>query len=153
MIGIEHPEAQILAAESAFLSDAPSLRNNCRRADGAGRHGCAICASAAHHGGFRRPAAAHMGATVRRMHCATPEDADLIAPSATRVLPWVVAAFNGVKIFSATMFADRGQLGDRITAWLSSSPHRKLTDIIVTQSSDAAFHCLTFSIFYQEAPR
>ncbi len=64
-----------------------------------------------------------------------------------------MAAFNGVKIFSATMFADRGQLGDRITAWIASGPQRKLTDIVVTQSSDAAFHCVTISIFYQEALR
>jgi len=64
-----------------------------------------------------------------------------------------MAAFNGVKIFSATMFADRGQLGDRITAWIASGPPRKLTDIVVTQSSYAAFHCITISIFYQEALR
>jgi hypothetical protein len=51
------------------------------------------------------------------------------------------------------MFADRGQLGDRITAWIANGPQRKLTDIIVTQSSDAAFHCITISIFYQEALR
>lgn len=70
-----------------------------------------------------------------------------------RVLLWAVAAFNGVKIFSATMFADRGQLGDRVTAWLAAGPKRKLTDIVVTQSSDAAFHCVTISIFYQEALR
>lgn len=51
------------------------------------------------------------------------------------------------------MFADRGQLGDRITAWIANGPSRKLTDIVVTQSSDAAFHCITISIFYQEALR
>lgn len=66
---------------------------------------------------------------------------------------WAVAAFNGVKIFSATMFADRGQLGERVTEWIASGPRRKLTDIIVTQSSDAAFHCVTISIFYQESAR
>lgn len=61
--------------------------------------------------------------------------------------------FNGVKIFSATMFADRGQLGDKVTEWLASSPSRKLTDIVVTQSSDAAFHCITISVFYRENVR
>ena len=61
--------------------------------------------------------------------------------------------FNGVKIFSATMFADRGQLGEKVTAWIASSPRRKLTDIVVTQSSDAAFHCITIAVFYQEALR
>lgn len=48
------------------------------------------------------------------------------------------------------MFADRGQLGEKITAWLASSTKRKLTDIVVTQSSDAAFHCITVSVFYHE---
>lgn len=61
--------------------------------------------------------------------------------------------FNGVKVFSATMFADRGVLGDKVTAWLASNSQRKLTDIIVTQSSDAAFHCVTISVFYHEPVR
>jgi hypothetical protein len=69
------------------------------------------------------------------------------------VLRWAVVPFNGVKIFSATMFADRAQLGDKVTAWIASSSQRKLTDIIVTQSSDAAFHCITISVFYHEAMR
>ena len=84
---------------------------------------------------------------------ATPFDTDHRIDRRVRVVRWAVAAFNGVKIFSATMFADRAQLGDRVTAWISASPQRKLTDIIVTQSSDAAFHCVTISIFYQEAAR
>jgi hypothetical protein len=58
-----------------------------------------------------------------------------------------------VKVFSATMFADRGQLGDKVTAWIASNSQRKLTDIVVTQSSDAAFHCITISVFYHEAVR
>ena len=50
------------------------------------------------------------------------------------------------------MFADREHLGEKVTAWLANnSAHRKLTDIIVTQSSDAAFHCITISVFYHEA--
>jgi hypothetical protein len=64
-----------------------------------------------------------------------------------------VVRFNGVKVFSATMFADRGQLGDKVTAWIASNSQRKLTDIVVTQSSDAAFHCITISVFYHEAVR
>ncbi|MEO7735907.1 MAG: hypothetical protein ABIY55_33435 [Kofleriaceae bacterium] len=51
------------------------------------------------------------------------------------------------------MFADRGQLGDKVTAWIASSSQRKLTDIVVTQSSDAAFHCITIAVFYQETVR
>jgi hypothetical protein len=69
------------------------------------------------------------------------------------VLRSVVVPFNGVKIFSATMFADRGQLGEKVTAWIAGSSHRTLTDIVVTQSSDAAFHCITISVFYHEALR
>jgi hypothetical protein len=69
------------------------------------------------------------------------------------VLGSVVVRFNGVKVFSATMFADRGQLGDKVTAWIASNSQRKLTDIVVTQSSDAAFHCITISVFYHETLR
>ena len=60
--------------------------------------------------------------------------------------------FNGVKVFSATMVADREQLGEKITAWITARPQCKLTDIIVTQSSDEAFHCLAFTVFYYEEP-
>jgi hypothetical protein len=69
------------------------------------------------------------------------------------VLRSVVVPFNGVKVFSATMFADRGVLGDKVTAWIANNSHRKLADIVVTQSSDAEFHCVTISVFYQEALR
>lgn len=58
--------------------------------------------------------------------------------------------FNGVKVFSATMFADRGMLGDKVTDWIANHPQCALTDIIVTQSSDAEFHCVTISVFYKE---
>ena len=63
--------------------------------------------------------------------------------------------FNGVKVFSATMFADRERLGDQITAWLADHPQVKVTQMVVTQSSDAAFHCITITVFYWEqvAPR
>lgn len=64
-----------------------------------------------------------------------------------------VVRFNGVKVFSATMFADRDQLGEKVTAWLTNNSHRKVTDLIVTQSSDAAFHCVTITVFYHESLR
>jgi len=60
--------------------------------------------------------------------------------------------FNGVKVFSATMFADRERLGDSITDWLAKRPELKVTQMIVTQSSDAAFHCVTITVFYWEPP-
>lgn len=59
-------------------------------------------------------------------------------------------AFNGVRVFSATMVADREQLGDKVTHWIQAHPHLKVTDIVVTQSSDEAFHCIALTVFYWE---
>ena len=61
--------------------------------------------------------------------------------------------FNGVKVFSATMVADREQLGEKVTAWMSAHPEKKVTDLIVTQSSDEAFHCIAITVFYAEDRR
>ncbi|HEU0033324.1 MAG TPA: hypothetical protein VFQ53_21985 [Kofleriaceae bacterium] len=58
--------------------------------------------------------------------------------------------FNGVKVFSATMVADRDQLGEKVTAWMSAHQHLKVTDVVVTQSSDEAFHCIAITVFYWE---
>lgn len=59
--------------------------------------------------------------------------------------------FNGVKIFSATLFADRDSLGEKVSYWLAQHPGAKVTEIIQTQSSDSAYHCLTLTVFYREA--
>jgi len=61
--------------------------------------------------------------------------------------------FNGVKVFSATMFADRDQLGEKVTRWIAEHPRLKLTEMVVTQSSDASFHCIAITVFYLEPPR
>jgi hypothetical protein len=61
--------------------------------------------------------------------------------------------FDGVKVFSATMFAQRAQLGEQVTAWIQSNLTYELTEIIVTQSSDASFHCIAISVFYRERRR
>jgi hypothetical protein len=58
--------------------------------------------------------------------------------------------FNGVKVFSATMVADRDQLGEKVSAWMNHNSHLKVTDIVVTQSSDEAFHCIAITVFYWE---
>ena len=58
--------------------------------------------------------------------------------------------FNGVKVFSATMVADRDQLGEKVSAWMNTNTHLKVTDIVVTQSSDEAFHCIAITVFYWE---
>ena len=38
----------------------------------------------------------------------------------------------------------------RFTAWLESNPQVKVTQMVVTQSSDAAFHCIAITVFYWE---
>jgi len=58
--------------------------------------------------------------------------------------------FNGVKVFSATMVADREQLGEKVSAWMQTNSHLKVTDIVVTQSSDEAFHCIAITVFYYQ---
>jgi hypothetical protein len=63
------------------------------------------------------------------------------------------SAFNGVKVFAATMFRDREQLGERVTHWLAEHSELDVVDLKVTQSSDAEFHCVTISVFYLEGDR
>lgn len=58
--------------------------------------------------------------------------------------------FNGVKVFSATMVNDRTLLGEKVTEWMVSHPSCKVTQLVVTQSSDAAFHCIAITVFYRE---
>ena len=61
--------------------------------------------------------------------------------------------FNAVKVFSATMFADRGTLGEKVTAWIADNSHVQVTEMTVTQSSDASFHCIAITLFYREPMR
>ena len=61
--------------------------------------------------------------------------------------------FNGVKVFSATMAPERDNLGEKITVWLKDHPNVEVVDTIVTQSSDAAFHCVAITVFYAEPLR
>jgi hypothetical protein len=58
--------------------------------------------------------------------------------------------FNGVKVFSATMFAPREQLGETVTAWMAANSQLIVTEFVVTQSSDSQFHCVTITVFYWE---
>lgn len=60
------------------------------------------------------------------------------------------SAFNSVKVFSATMMQDREHLGDVVTEWIRTHPQVEVTEIIVTQSSDEAFHCLAMTVFYYD---
>ncbi len=58
--------------------------------------------------------------------------------------------FSTVKVFSATLARDRENLGERMSEWLRAHPEFTLVDCAVRQSSDDAFHCLTFTAFLQE---
>ncbi len=60
--------------------------------------------------------------------------------------------FNGVKVFSATMVADRDQLGEKVTAWMTNNPQLRVTDIVITQSSDEAFLCIAITVFFWDDP-
>ncbi len=57
--------------------------------------------------------------------------------------------FDGVKVFSATKANDRVVLGDKVTEWMAAHPENEVIDTVVRQSSDNAFHCLTFTIFWR----
>lgn len=56
----------------------------------------------------------------------------------------------GLKVFSATKARDRDVLGDVITQWLRSHPEYEVFDRIVTQSSDAEYHCLAITLLFRE---
>jgi hypothetical protein len=59
--------------------------------------------------------------------------------------------FDGLKVFSATMPAQRAQLGEAVTAWLQAHPDCNPVNAVVRQSSDASFHCLSILIFWRAA--
>lgn len=56
--------------------------------------------------------------------------------------------FNAVKVFSATMFSQREALGGLVTEWIAGHPTYKIRDVVVRQSSDSAFHCISITVFY-----
>lgn len=55
-----------------------------------------------------------------------------------------------MKVFSATMFAQRDALGEVVTAWIAANPQFVVTEMVVSQSSDVAFHMIAISVFYWE---
>ncbi len=59
--------------------------------------------------------------------------------------------FTGCNVFSATMANDRAHLGEKVTAWLQAHPALEVVDVVVTQSSDEAFHCVTITVFWRDA--
>lgn len=61
--------------------------------------------------------------------------------------------FNGLKVFSATMYEPRQRLGETVTEWIAAHPDLTIVDIVQTQSSDSSFHCLSVTVFYAERER
>jgi hypothetical protein len=57
----------------------------------------------------------------------------------------------GLKVFSATKARDREFLGETITDWIRTHPECEVFEKVVTQSSDAEFHCLAITVFYRFA--
>ena len=48
------------------------------------------------------------------------------------------------------MFQQRDLLGETVTAWIAGNPTKQITEFVVTQSSDDAFHCIAITVFYAE---
>ena len=48
------------------------------------------------------------------------------------------------------MMAERERLGEKVTQWMKDNPHHEVRDIVVTQSSDEAFHCIAITVFSWE---
>jgi hypothetical protein len=46
------------------------------------------------------------------------------------------------------MQRDRDRLGDKVTEWIAANGELDVVDVIVTQSSDQAFHCVAITVFY-----
>ncbi len=64
-----------------------------------------------------------------------------------------MTAFDGMKVFSATMARDRQALGETVTNWLRGNPGVQVVDKQVNQSSDAEYHCLSVVLFYRGEER
>jgi hypothetical protein len=61
------------------------------------------------------------------------------------------AAWNGAKVFTATVAQNREALGERVTLWMRQHPELEVMETCVTQSSDEAFHCLAITVFFRDS--
>jgi hypothetical protein len=61
--------------------------------------------------------------------------------------------FDSVRVFSASMHAARHLLGEQVTDWIAFHPQHRVTEIVVTQSSDSAYHCISITLFFQANAR
>lgn len=59
---------------------------------------------------------------------------------------------KGVKVFSSTMAKDREAMGDVMTNWIGhmakTNKNFEILDVVISQSSDSEFHCLSATYFY-----
>jgi hypothetical protein len=58
-------------------------------------------------------------------------------------------AFDGVKIFSATIIAQREKLGETVTEWIGRQTNLEIVEFVVVQSSDSSYHCVTICVFHR----
>lgn len=61
----------------------------------------------------------------------------------------VIEKYTHVKVFSATKGNDRDALGEKVSEWISRE-NPSIVSTVVTQSSDAEFHCFTITLFYNK---
>ena len=41
-------------------------------------------------------------------------------------------------------------LGEKVTRWMADHTQLQVTELVVTQSSDASFHCIAITVFYRD---
>lgn len=64
-----------------------------------------------------------------------------------------VDGWNQCKVFTATRAREREDLGDSVTRWLAAHPDAEVVRAEVRQSSDAAYHCITITLFLRPHQR
>ena len=57
---------------------------------------------------------------------------------------------NRVKVFSATKARARDHLGERLTSWIEAHPRTRILKLVVLQSSDRDFHCISLVLLCHE---
>lgn len=58
--------------------------------------------------------------------------------------------YDGVQVFSATKHIERNALGTHVTRWIQDNRDTlEVVDTVITQSSDAEFHCVTITLMWR----
>jgi hypothetical protein len=63
------------------------------------------------------------------------------------------ALFDSVSVFSATKAVERQKLGEKVTTCLQGHADYDVVEMVVRQSSDSEFHCLTIILFSRSPGR